>query len=143
MVDAIETLIDEVRLLYHRAVQVAEDLHRQEPVTVGMRAVLEFLDHQGPAAVPHIARSRLVSRQHIQTLVNALRRLKLVETRPNPAHRRSSLVELTDDGRRLINRMRNREADRLAGARLTPTRSELLRAARTLRDLRAALGDVQ
>jgi DNA-binding MarR family transcriptional regulator len=139
-VEPVETLIDEVRLLYHRAVQVIEELHREEPVTVGMRAVLEFLHRQGPTPVPHMARSRLVSRQHIQSLVNALLERGLVESRSNPAHKRSSLVALTDAGERVIQRMRKREADWLARTKLAPTRSEIQRAARTLRDVRRALG---
>jgi DNA-binding MarR family transcriptional regulator len=140
MVEAIESLIDEVRLLYHRAVQVSEELHREEPVTVGMRAVLEFLQGQGPTPVPRIARSRFVSRQHIQSLVNALLERGLVETRRNPAHKRSSLVVLTKAGKQLIRRMREREADRLRQTKFGPTRSEIQRATRTLRDVRSALG---
>jgi len=60
--DAIETLLNEVRLLFHRAVQVAEELHAREPVTLGMRAVLEYLHRNGPAPVPEIGTVELAVR---------------------------------------------------------------------------------
>jgi len=45
-----------------------------------MRAVLEGLDRSGPRTVPAMARARLVTRQHIQTILNELLERKLVET---------------------------------------------------------------
>ncbi len=50
-----------------------------------------------------------MTRQHVQTLVNALVERKLVELTPNEAHKRSSLVSLTGSGERLIKRMKKRE----------------------------------
>jgi len=94
----LDDLLDEVRLLWHVAVQATERLHDGEAVTVGMRAVLEFLARNGPRSVPDIARSRLVTRQHIQSLVNGLLELRLVSLEDNPAHRRSSLVQLAPEG---------------------------------------------
>ena len=51
MTNEIEALLDEVRLLYHRMVQVGEQLHADEPVTLGMRAVLEFILRNGPLPI--------------------------------------------------------------------------------------------
>src|SRR5262245_59699820 len=138
--DAVEVLLNEVRLTFHRAVQVAEELHAAEPVTVGQRAVLEFLQREGPTAVPAIARARRVTRQHVQVLVNGLIDEALVELRDNPAHQRSSLVALTPAGELSISRMKKREAHRLTGTRFGATRAEIECATRTLRAVRQALG---
>lgn len=102
-------LLDEVRLLWHVMSQVAERLHEEEAVTLGMRAVLELLATFGPATVPDMARRRRVSRQHIQLLVSELAKRGLVATAPNPAHRRSGLIELTGEGRVTFERMSRRE----------------------------------
>src|SRR5512138_3252979 len=102
MTGSLDELLDEVRLLWHVTVRTAERLHEAEPVTVGMRAVLEFLARNGPTAVPEIARSREVTRQHIQALVNGLLELRLVALDENPAHRRSALVRLTPEGQKTI-----------------------------------------
>ncbi|MGH9215889.1 MAG: MarR family transcriptional regulator, partial [Acidimicrobiales bacterium] len=83
----VETLADEVRLHYHALVRLAGALHGALKVSAPMRAVLEFLQAQGPTPVPRIARSRGVSRQHVQTIVNELLDDGLVELRDNPAHR--------------------------------------------------------
>lgn len=143
MKDPIEGLLDEVRLLFHCAVQTGERLHAGESVTLGMRGVLEFLQRNGPAAVPEIARRRLVTRQHIQTLVNALLKRKLVALEPNPAHRRSPLVSLTADGSRAIDRMRRREARLYARTDLGMQRGDIERAAATLARVRVALGGAE
>ena len=109
MQEPIDELFDQVRLMWHVMVLTAERLHDEEPVTLGMRAVMEFLARNGPAAVPDIARSRHVTRQHIQALVNELLELRLVSLDENPAHRRSALVRLTPEGKKGIERMKRRE----------------------------------
>lgn len=139
MSDAIEELLNEVRLLFNRAVQVGEELHADEPVSMGMRAVLEFLQRNGPAPVPEIARRRMVSRQHVQVLANALEERELVTRAPNPAHRRSALVRLTREGERTITRMRRREARLYDRADVGLRREEVERAARALARVRSAL----
>ncbi len=140
MASEIETLLDEVRLLYHRMVQVAEDLHRDEPVTLGMRAVMEFLLRHGPTTVPDIARSRFVTRQHIQTLVNALRTGDFVTFKDNPSHKRSFLVSLTSKGARLIRSMRRREERLYKDTDFGVTYAQLAQAAGVLKEVRGALG---
>jgi DNA-binding MarR family transcriptional regulator len=139
--ESLESLIDEVRLLWNTLVQRGEHLHAAEPISMGMRAVLEFLGRHGPTSVPNIARSRRVSRQHIQVQVNALTQEGCVELRANPAHKRSSLVALTRRGERTLARMREREAAVFAEAEIEASPARLERAARTLRAVREALDD--
>ena len=52
MAQPVDELLDQVRLLWHVLVQAAERLHEGEPVTLGMRAVMEFLARNGPTTVP-------------------------------------------------------------------------------------------
>src|SRR4051794_34307434 len=96
---ALFELVDEIRLQFHAWTRLADVLHGDAGVTAPMRAVLEYLQRNGPTPVPRIAQQRGVSRQHVQTIVNELRDAGLVELRDNPAHQRSHLVELTADGR--------------------------------------------
>ena len=134
-----EELLDEVRLLFHRAAEVAEHLHAEEPIGVSPRAVLEYLMRHPPTTVPGIARSRHVSRQHVQVLVNELLEQGLVKLEDNPAHARSKLVAPTARGERLFQRMHGREREvlRKASARIGAARMQ--QAIRTLRDVRTAL----
>jgi DNA-binding MarR family transcriptional regulator len=138
----VETLADEVRLQYHALIRLAGALHRAPKVTAPMRAVLEFLQAQGPTPVPRIARSRGVSRQHIQTIVNELLDEGLVELRDNPAHRRSCLVALTDAGDATIAGIRDTERTVLGDAFFDVDTAAVRAATETLRAVRRRIDDV-
>jgi DNA-binding MarR family transcriptional regulator len=134
-------LFDEVRLLNHRLVQVADRLHADGDVSTPGRAVLEYLHNNGPSSVPTIARARYVTRQHIQAIVDGLATAELVEPMVNPAHRTSPLIALTEAGRDVFARMQSRErqlieqlAERLDG-------EPIERATILLATIRAAIDD--
>jgi DNA-binding MarR family transcriptional regulator len=138
-VEAVESLIDETRRLFHRMKLAAEQLHGAEEITAGMRGVLFGLDRSGPRTVPQMARARPVSRQHIQMLVNPLVDRRLVELVDNPAHKRSKLVRLTPKGRRLVDRMRKRESKVLGALGKGMSDRQLRSAAAVLRSLHETL----
>ena len=137
---ALEELIDELRLSLHRITQVAEDLHRDESISIGMRGVLEYLLRNSDANVPTIARRRHVSRQLIQTLVNSLLDQNLVELVDNPAHRRSPLVSLRPSGERMLGRMRRREHSHFESIGSNVSEARITSATRTLRAIRVEFG---
>lgn len=101
--------IDEIRQCFHQLGAAATDIHRDLQLTGAQRAVLESLVRGGEQTVPQLARARPVSRQHIQTIVDALVERELVIVAANPAHRRSSLIRLTSKGRRLMQAVAERE----------------------------------
>lgn len=136
MRSAAESLIDQARLFYQSLMQIGDQIHAGSGISMGMRAVLEYLDREGQATVPDMARARRVTRQRIQTLVNALIDRSLVEPSLNPASRRSPLIGLTARGRSTIHAMRRREQAYLQVE--VPDR-QLQQAEATLRKLREAL----
>lgn len=142
-VDALYTLMDAVRSLMHRLRAAAEDLHGQGALSAGKRGVLMSLDTLGPCTVPRLARSRPVSRQHIQTMVNPLIKDGYVERVPNPAHKRSLLVRLTPRGRDLVAAMKEREGRAFGALALPATGEELIRAGRILDAVRGLLESPQ
>lgn len=74
-------------------------------LTVRMRAVLEILHEHGDATVPEIAQVLEIKRQYVQVMVNDTLAAGLVVQRPNPRHKRSTMLALTDPGRALIERV--------------------------------------
>lgn len=100
-----------VRDTFNRLKAVTDALHDDLGVTAAMRAVMESLHEEGPMTVPQIASSKGVTRQHIQMLVNGLCEAGLASVNENPAHRRSSLIALTEKGKRVFATMRAREAE--------------------------------
>lgn len=72
----------------------------------GEWGILRLLVKDGPQTVPDMARSRPVSRQHCQTIANALEAQGLVEFIDNPKHKKSKLVRATRKGRQRFQSMR-------------------------------------
>lgn len=103
-------VIRDVRLCFNLLRSRADEMHKDLGVNASMRAVMESLAGSNERTVPEIARSRGVSRQHIQVIVNALTGAKLIETRDNPDDKRTFLVSLTDRGRTVFSEIQKREA---------------------------------
>ncbi|MFE1784306.1 MarR family winged helix-turn-helix transcriptional regulator [Streptomyces sp. NPDC059506] len=95
--------------LYRRVLRAVERNAPTEGLSVGVRAVLDLLRGNGPMTVPQMGRAQALSRQFVQRTVNDAAARNLVETVPNPAHKRSPLVRLTDDGRAAIDALTARE----------------------------------
>ena len=95
--------------LYRRVQRAVERSEPREGVSIGVRAVLDLLRTGGPMTVPHMGRTQALSRQFVQRMVNDAEAAHLVRTTPNPAHRRSSLIELTPLGRKRIAAVTARE----------------------------------
>jgi len=118
-------MIMELRSLFHRMAAVADELHKEIDLPTSQRAILESLSRLGPKTVPQLANMRPVSRQHIQIIVNQLLDKKLVELVANPAHRRSSLVQLTKNGATTYKQLKHREAELLSKIDLPVSATDL------------------
>ena len=138
-------VLRQVRPLLLGSVKVVESRLRRHGLTVGTRAVLEVLVELGPAPVPTLAERLSLTRQGVQRHVNDLHALGYVRRRPNPTHRRSVLIALTDRGETVFSQIRTDELTRLA--RMVPgcTDADLATAAAVLqalsRDVREAAAD--
>jgi DNA-binding MarR family transcriptional regulator len=91
-----------VRRLFRALAQKASESLGQHQLSVADRAVMEFLYPQEQLSVPEIASRYQVSRQHVQVTVNSLRKKDLLESKPNPRHKRSSLMKLSSKGSELF-----------------------------------------
>lgn len=91
-----------VRRLFRALAQKAGEHLNQYNLTVADRATMEFLYPHEQLSVPEIASRYQVSRQHVQVTVNELRKKGLVEDKPNPRHKRSVLMTLSETGRQIF-----------------------------------------
>lgn len=132
-------LVTGIRRAFHALGALGDQLHRDLEVTAAMRAVLEALVQDGPRTVPEIARSKRVSRQHIQQIANALYAAGLAEARPNARHQRSPVVAATARGSTLFTEMRRREQGVLAQIAAELGANETAAAALLLATLNASL----
>jgi DNA-binding MarR family transcriptional regulator len=129
-------LLGETVALFHRLKAASQEVHGQGELSSGRWGILTDLSRFGPQTVPQMARSRPVSRQYIQTLVDTLSDHGLVELVENPAHRRSSLAQLTAKGESVLQQMNQRASRVFKRLTLTVPEKELLHAATTLRSVR-------
>jgi DNA-binding MarR family transcriptional regulator len=132
---ALYEVLRHVRPLVLNSARAVEAALRPEGLSVGMRAVLEILAEHGAAPVPSISDRLDLARQGVQRHVNDLLALGYVESRANPAHRRSVLIILTPAGTEVIDRVRADELRQLAGLARDCTREEITTAAKVLRSL--------
>jgi DNA-binding MarR family transcriptional regulator len=139
--ERIYALLREVRPVVLASVRVVEARVRDVGWTVGSRAVAEVLATTGAATVPQVAARLGLARQNVQRQVDDLARLGHVRARPNPAHRRSVLVELTPVGRREWERVHADELAEMADLAPEATDEELEAAARLLHALAAGIRD--
>jgi DNA-binding MarR family transcriptional regulator len=133
-------LFDAVVLLYLRLSALSARIHGGGALSGPRRTVLVGLSRTGPQTVAQMARVRAQSRQRFQPLVNALISDGLVRAIPNPAHKQSSLIELTQRGRRAVARI---HAIECAGRARVGTNLSAQSLSRSLAVLRSVTADIE
>lgn len=93
--------------------------------------------------VPQMGRAQALSRQFVQRMVNDAAAQQLVEITPNPAHQRSSLIRLTDEGRAAITAVLAREHALLRQVEGDLTDADVTACVRVLTKMRALFDHVE
>jgi len=99
-----------VRRLFRAMSQEADRYLGRFELTAADRAVMEFLYPDEKLTAPAIAERYDVSRQHVQVVVNGLQEKGVLLIEPNPKHKRSSLLRLSQLGRERFAAIRKSEA---------------------------------
>ena len=129
--------------LYRRVLRKVELGEEIEGLGVGVRAVLDMLRLSGPMTVPQMGRAQALSRQFVQRMVNDAAARGFVEAVPNPAHRRSSLITLTEAGRAVIEAVTARERGLLGQVGGGLTQADVDACVKVLSGMLDALSDVE
>jgi MarR family 2-MHQ and catechol resistance regulon transcriptional repressor len=106
LISADDTRATRVWLVLSRAARAVEQNAMNSVARMGLGlsdfAVLEVLLHKGPQPVNAIGKKVLLTSGSITTAIDRLESRKLVQRGADPADRRSRLVRLTAQGRKLI-----------------------------------------
>lgn len=131
----VSEVFDLIGALYRRGLRKLEQGEEVEGVSVGVRSVLVLLHRYGPMTVPQMGRLMTLTRQFVQRMVNDALARGWAETTPNPAHQRSSLIRITDEGQAAITAILAREhaLNRQVGGELTE--AELQACVRVLKEM--------
>lgn len=103
--NALVALVDEVSRLHGRLKSVFADTRRTVKLGESEMTVLNaVVEAERPPTVSQIGRSLGVPRQLVQRAANTLTADALIETQPNPDHKRAPLLLATAQGRTLKQR---------------------------------------
>ncbi|WP_328778969.1 MarR family winged helix-turn-helix transcriptional regulator [Streptomyces canus] len=105
----VSEVFDLVGALYRRGLRKLEQDEAVGGVSVGVRSVLVLLHRYGPMTVPQMGRVMALTRQFVQRMANDAMDRGWAEATPNPAHQRSSLIRITDEGVAVITTILARE----------------------------------
>lgn len=105
----VSEVFDLVGALYRRGLRKLEQDEAVGGVPVGVRSVLVLLHRYGPMTVPQMARLMALTRQFVQRMTNDAIERGWTQATPNPAHQRSSLIRITDEGTAVITAILARE----------------------------------
>ena len=140
MFETLQGFFGETVLLFHRMTILADQIHGKGTgtthITAGRRGILRELYSAGPRTIPQMARARPVTRQLIQNLVTSLIADGLAEYIPNPIHKRSHLVTLTEEGKKTVGSMTEKELEYLSGLRPAVSKEDLAQAMETMKEIR-------
>ncbi|MGX1240256.1 DNA-binding MarR family transcriptional regulator [Streptomyces pseudovenezuelae] len=105
----VSEVFDLVGALYRRGLRTLEQDEADRGMSVGVRSVLVLLHRYGPMTVPQMARIMALTRQFVQRMTNEAIDRGWTRAVPNPAHQRSSLIRITDEGTAIITAVLARE----------------------------------
>ncbi|MFJ8778433.1 MarR family winged helix-turn-helix transcriptional regulator [Streptomyces sp. NPDC102476] len=105
----VSEVFDLVGALYRRGLRKLEQDEVVDGVSVGVRSVLVLLHRYGPMTVPQMGRLMALTRQFVQRMANDAMERGWAEATPNPAHQRSYLIRITDEGVAVITAILARE----------------------------------
>ena len=136
-------MVDETIALFRWLAWASEHIYGEDARGATRRWILRSLQRRGAQSVPALARARAMRRQSVQPIVDALLADGLVELAENPAHKRSKLVVLTQEGAALVERMDRVDARVLGSVARDVAEQDLVAAAATLGALRRGFERLQ
>lgn len=102
-------LLKEIRVNYQLLKKGVEAVHKGGDVSVGVRGIIEIINDNGGMTVPHLAKLRHQSRQSVQVMMDQMQEMGWVEAKPNPFHKKSLIIELTEEGKKAYKNMQEQE----------------------------------
>jgi DNA-binding MarR family transcriptional regulator len=124
-----------LRRLFRALAALADDYLAESGLSAAERAVMEFLYPDEKLTVPAIASRYDVSRQYIQLQFNGLVGKGMLRAEPNPHHKRSPLLRLSELGRSSFAEIRDNEQAVIERVFRNVSRDELDTTRDTLRSL--------
>ena len=137
-----EELMTETIATFFRLRAMGQQIGAVTPNGSGYWGLMRSLKQEGAQTVPQLARSRPVSRQHIQKLANNMIAEGVIELVHNPAHKRSKLLRLTSKGETVFQELNQQIAKVAINLAEDMDVQELQIAVKVLKQIREKLKDI-
>ncbi len=137
-----EELMTETIATFFRLRAMGQQIGAVTPNGSGYWGLMRSLKQEGVQTVPQLARSRPVSRQHIQKLANHMIAEGVIELVNNPAHKRSKLLRLTSKGETVFQELNQQIAKVAINLAEDMDVQELQIAVKVLKQIREKLKDI-
>ena len=134
-----ERLTNEVRHSYYDLIETFRNLDVFVTEGSGSFRILALIAVDGPCTVPQLQKKLRCSRQYAHRKSNALIEVGFLEALPNPAHKSSNILALTEPGRIEHSKRRDRYMNAFASIEDEFNGEELLQAYKVLNRFRKAL----
>jgi DNA-binding MarR family transcriptional regulator len=108
------SLADRLRVSVGRLARRLRQQSAEDDLTLSQASVLATLERHGPLAMSEVAAHERISKPSATGIVGRLVDKGLVERAPDPDDARSSIVTITPEGLRLLNRRRRQRTEYLA-----------------------------
>jgi DNA-binding MarR family transcriptional regulator len=131
--------INEVPRAFFRLSAIAEQVFGDLGVTGAERGVMRHLFVEGEATAPDLARSKPVTRQSMQAILDGLVAKGFAISESNPRHKRSKLYALTPTGVALCVEIQKRELAAIRELMAGADGADFAAAANALREMSARL----
>ena len=139
--DALRDIFEEIHSLSAELKKLSISSDGNSAVLVATHSLLQTLVEHGPQTVPSIADVRKTSRQNIQVMADRLAQLGWVEFVPNPNHKKSELVRLTESGLAQFTASAKTETQMLKRLAARVSEQDLQEAQRLLRRLHLVIAE--
>jgi len=137
--DAFQDVLLALFQLHGQVLQAADAMSDEFDLTGARWQVMKVVARQ-PMTASQIARRLGLQRQSVQRTVDSVREQGLVEVQPNVDHLRAGLIAPSDEGKRILAALEQRQQAWLGRCLRGLTRAELEKLGRSLADLAARVG---
>ena len=107
---ALYEVIESSRAFMNQMNELVDQIHQDYGINSCSRGVMLILRSEGLRTIPQLARDTRRSRQYLQKMITQMQKIGLINLIPNPDHKTSNLIELSEHGKQILVEMLDAES---------------------------------
>lgn len=107
---ALYEVIESSRAFMNQMNELVDQIHQDYGINSCSRGVMLILKSEGLRTIPQLAKNTQRSRQYLQKMITQMQKIGLINLIPNPDHKTSNLIELSEHGKQILVEMLDAES---------------------------------